>query len=226
MKKIQLLGFALFAALVFSAVGAMSAFAESEILLNEKIITENTETNDEGELTLISAKVPLLGKVEVLCSPVLMGYLLETDRKHFVITSILDLEGNDITELGAADEFGMTCVNIIHCTEPLVYVDDLPVLGQIVLMSDGTTLLEFTEDEEEPKGMPGFDIVCMGNSLEDLCDGLMTFLLSNGVSDVVTEITVAEMEAEGAKITCTVGEFFLSTDVSLISSPAGSLSIS
>jgi hypothetical protein len=226
MRKIQLLGLALVAVFAFSAVGAASAFAESEFLLNEKMITENTAAEGEGELTLITVKVPLLTKVEVLCSGILHGEILSADPKHILITSVLDLFSHNITELGATNEFGAECENVLHCLEPLVYVDNLPWLAQVELMTDGSTLLDLTEDEEEPKGLPGYEIVCMGSTLEDLCEGLVGFLLTNGMSDVVAGITQAEMEAEKEAGTCTVGEGYVSTDVSLISSPSGSLSIS
>lgn len=226
MRKIQLLGLALFAVFAFSAVGAASAFAESEFLLNKNLITENTTAEGEGELTLITGKVPLLTNVEVLCSGILHGEILGIDPKHILITSVLDLFTHNITELGVSGEFGAECINVTHCPEPLVYVDNLPWLAQVELMADGSTLLDLTEDEEEPKGLPGYEVICMGSSLEDLCEGLVGFLLSNGLTDVVAEISRAEMEAEKEVGTCSIGEGYVSTDVSLISSPSGELSIS
>lgn len=216
--------FSLFVLILSTSMSAV-AHAESEYLLNGSTITEMTEIDSEGEVTLIAKKVPLIGTVSVKCSWINTGYVLATDPRHQLWLLVLNLNQTQVTGLGAGGEETESCVNVANCPTPLLAPDDELYLT-VVQLSGTAFLVDVTEDEEEPKGLPGYEIECMGSiALTDKCTGLREMTAENGVSDVSLSISEASMEKEAEVFTCESGEGYME-GTELMTALSGTLSLS
>jgi hypothetical protein len=192
MRKIYLLGLTLFAVFAFTALSVSAAFGASEFLLNNLPAANGDAIDAEGELT-IGDLGTIIGTVEILCSWILDGHF--TSSSTGVVTEVLNLAGEKLTELGAVNELPVECTNIQNCAAPaLVWPEKLPWNFELTLVNMGATeyLLDLGTGKEA-----AFDAECMGGiPLTDLCEGLVTFLLSNGVGDVLAEKNETEDQEE------------------------------
>ncbi len=213
MKKIHVLGLALFAVLAVSAVSAsMASAAIWEI--GAKEVTENLPVATTGELTLTAKEEPIIGTVKVLCSGVLDGTvgLAGVDN----VTEVLSLTGELISST-ALSGTALTCTNVEKCTSPLVWPDGLPWPSK---------LLSATEDESKATEI-GFYVQCMGiiGEPSDLC--VQATVLGLKLKNVATGVEVETNEIEKANCT-TAGAnkgSIVSDAPALITSPEGIVSV-
>jgi hypothetical protein len=199
-RKIQLLGLALFAVFAFSAVLAGMASAEvtllAEWLRNGAAITANLASVTTGEITLEDNKVPIAGKVAVLCSGILDGTVGANGADE--ITKALNLSGE---ELGAAlTGLELVCSNVTKCeagTTIQVWAEKLPWKTLLFLMENGE-ILDLVEGS-------AYEVQCLvlGITASDLCEAADTeFKVVNNASGAA-EVPSGETALPLA--TCTQG---------------------
>lgn len=183
MKKIHLIGVAMFAVLALSALTAASAFAESEVLIGGEPAVAGAVIEAEGELELTDNKT-LLGAATVLCSGIVVGKM--TSSTAATVTSVLDLALNTLSTILGTE--GLLCTNVKLCEEPLVWPEELGTWSATIILSGGVALLDLVGK---------YDIECMkGVQLSDLCEGLTEFLIENLATDFDIIKNVEEDEAE------------------------------
>jgi hypothetical protein len=202
MKKIHLMGLAMFAVFAFGAIAASSAFAEDRWLIDEVGVTTLTSVQTSGELLLIDLKTPI-GVSEVQCSGILDGTVGPAGEDE--ITEVLTLAGLPYPHDNANNELegeGVPCTGILNCGEPLVWVYGLPWLTQLELV--GSTFVDdFTSDNAMK--LLGYEVECMTTIFKpvDLCEQeLFSSTLENMVapeSDVLGTIS------EESQANCTLG---------------------
>jgi hypothetical protein len=200
MKKLYAIGFALAAVLALCAFAATAAFAESEFLVGGAPALEGQEAHSEGELELTDL-VSLLGETVVLCSGLSTGKFVSANDA--LVEKLFDLGGVEAQELPGG---AIVCTNVSKCPSPLVNVDNLPWLTEIVLDANGSLLLHLTEST---KGLPGWDVTCMGVLGEPsvLCQGLVSGRTENLPleKDFDVVFSLAEQETEKELGTCFEG---------------------
>ena len=195
MKKIHILGVALFAMFAFGVVSAGSAFAvetaqwlvdAATIALTEKVNVDLT-TNSAGIL-LEDMNATL--KPDVLCLTVAkaLGFLYSNGEDEVV-------EG-ECTEVESMTS-GVTCSSV----KPV----NLPWLTQLVQESSGAFLDLIKSDG---KGIPGWEVECtaLGVKVTDKCEtenGKPEQL--NNTSTEEVEATFLESVAESEEAKCSVG---------------------
>ena len=142
MKKLHILGIALAAMFVASAMVVSTASAAVTFLLAEWLnagaaITTAQASSAEGELELVSLNGGGLGvKVKVLCSGILDGTV--GPGSEGTITKLLSLTGVEVPTT-ALSGTGLSCTNDENCTEPLVWADlETSWKTELELMIDGT----------------------------------------------------------------------------------------
>jgi len=224
MKRIQILGFALFAVFAFSAVMVSAAFA-AEPTGNEPALwltTGGVEINKEelseaeGELELRDTKVPIIGAAAVLCSGILDGRVGPGGTD--IITELLTLAGVKVPEL-AEGGTALLCTALEGCeastTDIELRPDFLPWLTTVLLMTLNSNLepvelfLDLISEETIAKlGEPGYDLVCLvlGAAVEDLCSGPSSLdleLMPTG--ELLGTFELEELELEGLLANCTQG---------------------
>lgn len=200
MRKIQLLALALVSVLALSALAVADAFAEqSKFLIDGNAIATTTAALTEGELLLADLAVPLAGTVAVLCSGMFVGEIL-AGGEDYLITGVTNLSGTPLTGLIGAGQVGDACTvetGTIFCgSTATVYPENLPwLIETLPLMAAGPEefLFHLTEDTEEPKGLPAWEVVCASGA-EDLCEGLLDGIGTNVAGGVQGVFTEAEEE--------------------------------
>jgi hypothetical protein len=191
MRKIQLIGLALFAVFAFSAVMAASAFAETNMLWlvngNEILTGELLPTETTGLLTLTTL---LFGSpvVSVHCEGTFDGSVGPNGEDE--ITEVLNTAKELINQLGEAPELALSCeVVAISGTSRCVvgslaelWPVNLPWHTQIELMAAGSNewldhLFGGGANKE-----PGYMVLCLnssGGNEENTCEGLTSSRLEN-----------------------------------------------
>jgi hypothetical protein len=117
LKTVRILGLLLGAVFVLSATLASMASAEETLLADWLIkaaqVPVGTEpaTVAEGELTLEDSKVPIIGKVAVLCSGILDGTVTSENGLAWVL-KVLSLTSVEIKELEGT---GLLCTAVSGC---------------------------------------------------------------------------------------------------------------
>jgi hypothetical protein len=196
MRKIYLIGLALFAVFAFSAVAASSAFAVSKILWNGAEITALLNIEIEGALLLGD-----LGRLgSIVCEGIFDG-MLEAGGELGFIEELLTLTKELLAGIEGGDK--------LECSGPLgvtceVEVLEMPWHVEIVL--DGSVyLVDFLEEAGK---IPTYHIRCPGVS-EDLCTGLSSARLNNtaeGLLGYFNGLALTEpWGAESEETNCTVG---------------------
>jgi hypothetical protein len=196
MKKHHVLGLALLAVFAFSAILAVSASAAetllAEWLINGASVTTLTSVTTEGKLLLEDEKVPIAGKVSVVCEGILDGSVGANGEDE--ITEVLNLEGKKVESEATA----LSCPLQEACEEAgKVWPAGLP----------WHTLLILVEEEIEAKlvvsfkdliqqSTAGYNVLCkvFGIAQEDKCVALGNSggKVSNGATDVLlTAETIA-----------------------------------
>jgi hypothetical protein len=199
MKKINVFGLALVAMLVFSAFAAMSASAEVTLLASWLIdgaeVLTLTSVETTGEIELVNQN--FLGTVKVLCSRSWDGSVGPNGEGE--ITEELDLSNVAASSTPLTGNF-IDCTGDSICSGLVeVWPEDLPWLSNLFLMEDGTILDHLFSGT--PAGTNrSFDVHCISPSIDNLCEGLATTLMTNGVGDVIGKFILGS-----EVIVCTLG---------------------
>jgi hypothetical protein len=169
MKKIHLMGLAMFAVFAFGAIAASSAFAEDRWLIDGTGVTTLTSVQTSGTLILTDTKAPLVGEAAAECSAILDGTVGPAGEDE--ITEVLTLAGVAYGHDNANSELenaGVACTNVKNCPGALVWVFGLPWLTQLELVST-TFVDDFTSDNTAK--LLGYELECseqLGKPV-DLC---------------------------------------------------------
>jgi hypothetical protein len=225
MRKFRLLGLMLLAVFAFGAVAAMSASAV-EFLLAEWLaagvsVTGELLVQSPGEL-LLESSPPLIGKVDVLCSGILDGFLLENGED--LITEVLSLGG--VATGTPLTGTAIACTNVEKCPEPLVWPVHLPWLTLLELMEDpaGTSFFVVLI-LPDGAGNPGWEVECMiGGASEECTSPEGVFEVMNETTTSTALFSEAITELAGLKLAnCTVAgnEKGIVEGEGLIEDPAG-----
>jgi hypothetical protein len=222
MRKTRLLVGALFALLALGAVVASSAFA-GEWLVNGEALTENLPAETEGELALIN--LPSTGSttnlVKILCSGIFDGWIGPEGKD--LIEDLLDLEHKAIGELEMTNETPLSCTVVESAggfgdcalnSLAELWVDNLNLelkvgwATQIELMSEGTVLDHLGALITEEDKLPGYDVRCKSGllTIEQLCEGLTSTVLSNAATTPASVLGVFNAESEPANCAVTGNE--------------------
>lgn len=215
MRKLRLLGVALFALLAFGVFAASSAFAEGpELLGDEAALANESEVSSEGELELTDLNAPG-GVSTVLCSGTLDGLWLAAEKK-LDVESLLDLAGNLIGSLTSG--VGLACTRLAGaCTvavppDIFLFAVHLPWLLDLVLDTVGGVDLYLLEFLSSGAGQPGWELTCLvaGITITDECLGVEAHPTSADVqnmspSDLLGIFSNAEIEESEALGTCSLG---------------------
>jgi hypothetical protein len=163
MRKIHVLGLALFAVFAFSAVAAGSASALEELpvwLINNAAVLTLTSVTTTGKLVLTDLKT-LIGAVSVECEGTLDGTVGPNgeDETTEVLNKLGEKIGTNLTGVALKD-----CKNVSNCVEGTieVWIDNLPFLTQLLLMLIGTEIdiLDHAVGKTSEKNLPGYEIRC------------------------------------------------------------------
>lgn len=192
MKRVQIAGFALVAVFALIMMLASSAFAEvtllAEWLENGSAIVSAVGTKTSGEILIEDDKVPLVGKVAITCSGVLVGNVGSNGKGE--VTEVLNLAEEKIgTNLSGT---ALLCKTETECessaTDIEVWPVTLPWSTEVFLMENGEYL-------DLIKGS-GYEVKCLiaGITVEDKCEASDTDLhVENGSKGVETPAdTIAE----------------------------------
>jgi hypothetical protein len=214
MRKIQILGFALFAMVAFSAIAATAAFAEPEWLVEKNALLQTLPAETEGLLNLVALENG--GQLNVIdCEGVLDGTIgppvaakpgVGTDE----ITSVLSLNQETISAplmglaLGclvtqSANGLGDCVVNDLAAVWP----ENLPWKTELELMTVAPIWLDILSG---PAGKePAWESECNTNigAQSLLCEGLATATVSNEPGTVPPSVLGEFNETEEAA--CSVG---------------------
>jgi len=181
MKKHHILGLALLAVFAFSAILAVSASAAetllAEWLVNGAVITALTSTETTGKLLLEDEKVPIAGKVAVVCEGILDGSVGPNGEDE--ITEVLTLAGVLVTK-----EKPLSCPSQTACEGPgSVFPVGLPWHTLLILEEVGL----FKDIVRQATA--GYEVTCkvFGISSTDKCTALENSggKVSNTGTDVV-----------------------------------------
>jgi hypothetical protein len=194
MKKIQILGLALFAVFAFGAIAAASAFAAPEWLINGAAVTELTSVETKGSLNLTDTKTAL-GSVTVKCEGTLDGSVGPAGGDE--ITEVLNTAGVAIKLGGTA----LLCTSSQCSGTPEVWPENLPWQTQLELV--GTVIRDhiFTSTG----GAPGYTSLCtIILPIEDTCTGLTSSLIENMGTESPADV-LGIFNAESEKGNCSLG---------------------
>lgn len=206
--NIQVLAVLLFVAAVLSGITAASAFAgehEGEGWLVEgKPISEgegSLAAYAEEELTLEDSKVPLVGKVAVLCKLIADGTVGPEIKDE--ITEILNSAGEKIGASLAGT--ALLCVTVTECesseTDIEVWPRDLSWLTELEGIAAESQILDKLIGSSGDE--PGWEVKCLigGLAVEDSCEGPTSAQISEGTS----ESNLLEEFNSAAPVTCSEG---------------------
>jgi len=226
MRKIHVLGLALFAVFALSAVAASSALAVSKYLLNgaeiTSTITTETESNSEG---LLLEDMNATGKPDILCSGFFDGTIAAGGVKD-TIEAVLTLTKELLQGGHAANSDLIECEAHSTCTNPVdVEAINLPWATEVVL--SGTTFVDLIFSSGA--GTPGYIVDCntIIGLVEDTCTGNTGAILANATGGVLGEFSESN-EAITVPANCTQGgekQGLLQAD-GLTTSASGTLSLS
>jgi hypothetical protein len=222
MRKIHILGLALFAVLAFSAVATSAAFAVSEFLVGGAPAIAEQPGESSGTLKLTD--LTSFGEATVECTGILVGEFMGAN--DFLVLMVLNLN-KELIELGL---LALECEGSGLCEKAgaLVWPEKLPWLAEVVLDAGTTFLIHLTEGEEG--GMPAYASSCktfLGQT-EDECEGLVSGKLENMAEGLLAIFSLAEVEAEGEQSLCkfTNGKTGHLAGEGLLTSSAGAVTAS
>jgi hypothetical protein len=206
MKK-HLLGLTLLAVFAFSAVLASSASAEVTLLAEWLI-------NAQPVATLTSVETVLLGATELLLVTLVLGVeAVDIDCSGIFVGSVGPNGEDEITEVQnlSKERLGENLVGLSVSCEVLsavsqchagelaeLWPDNLPWHTNLFLMESGAFLDHlFGNGTAEP----GYHVLCVTSGAENLCTGLTSTTMTNGVSGVI-----GKFDATSEHASCTTGE--------------------
>ena|ERR1700684_1092854 len=174
MKKIHILGAAVFAVFALTAVMASMASA-AEWLVDGAAITALQSTETVGELKLTAEGEPIIGTVEVTCSGILDGTISPGGLDE--VTELLSLAGVAISKTPLSGT-ALSCTNTAKCTTPEVWAVNLPYSSQLASTTDDVTSVA--------AGI-GFEVKCAGiiGAPSDTCtqDSMLSILENMGTPE-------------------------------------------
>jgi hypothetical protein len=218
MRKIHLIGLAVFAVFAFSAFAASSAFAVSKFLLKAAEITETIPSEATGELLLEDMNAT--GKPDILCSGIFDG-TIAAGGVTGSIESVLTLSKESLANL-------VECEAHSTCTNPTdVVAVNLPWNTEVMLTAGG--LYYELINAHSGGGAPGYTVVCKSIiTIEDTCTGSTSSLLENVTGGVLGEFLETESEGITPPGNCSVGGTGQGLVVGdgLITSTSGALTLS
>jgi hypothetical protein len=175
MRKIHVLGLALFAVFAFSVVAAGSASALEELpvwLINNAAVLTLTSVMSTGTLLLTDLKT-LVGAVTVECTGEFDGTVGPNgeDETTEVLSGGAKIGSN-------LEGTALLCKSVAGCennaTDIELWIDNLPFLTQLLLMLIGTEIdiLDHWVGTKAAKNLPGYEIRCLvgGLTVVDLCE--------------------------------------------------------
>ncbi len=208
MRRIHILGLALFAVLAFGATVASSAFAEpGEWLFNGATFNATLNVETAGLLTLVrlvSETNPAV-LTEIDCEGIFDGTITQLGagvKGTDTITALLNTLKELINELGEAPELELNCLvtfdsgALTDCKENTLaqlWPDNIslpngPWLTELLeLEANGLVLDHLFGGLGELGKEPGYEVRCeslIGVFGEELCEGPTTFDLTNGAETV------------------------------------------
>jgi hypothetical protein len=148
MKKLQILVLALFAVSAFTAaIASMASAAETLLALwlaNGAEFTGNLAVNAEGELLLEDEKVPLLGKVAIVCSGLFEG-TVNGENGEGELIMLWSLGTSQVLVEPKLVGAGLLCTAQTGCetstTDIEVWPTELPLLTLLFLEEPGLFLV-------------------------------------------------------------------------------------
>jgi hypothetical protein len=211
MKKIYLLGLAMFAVLAYGAVmAASSALAlESVWLVDGAKPLVGVAADVEGLLELTDTNVPGIGEVKVHCEGSFDGLI--GPGKEDLIEEVLTPGGVKVEELVGA---GLICKKVTsNCEEPAMkdielWPENLPWLTEIELMTTLPKWLDIFRSGVISGANPAYELLCLilGINAEDLCSGLTSLALEeNTAENDVIGLFDFNAPISSEKGTCTEG---------------------
>jgi hypothetical protein len=188
MRKIQILGMALFAVFAFSAVAAASAFAASEWEVGGVKVTEALPAETEGLLSLIKLVSPENSAilVEVLCEGIFDGTVGPGSKD--TINKVLNLAMEEIGQLGGlaleckVEAGGMS--GLLDCKlggTALLWAENLPWNTELELMEPSGAILDRL-GFPAGAGVPAYEVECITTSGivgSELCEGATSAEVKN-----------------------------------------------
>jgi hypothetical protein len=208
MKKIRMIGLAVFAVVALSAVTAASALAGPEWLANGAAFAGNKNATTTGSLTLIHLKGTIFEpEVKIECSGTFDGTVEGGASGLGTVTALLS--GGVAVSLTNQ----LACKNVLNCEgTPTAVAENLPWLTSLSLMPGATHewLVLFSEEITAKPGPPAYEIKCqiLGGVHEALCEGETSAWLSLTVGppvELVGTFNAAELTSEALEGTCTEG---------------------
>jgi hypothetical protein len=188
MRKIQILGMALFAVFAFSAVAAASAFAASEWEVEGVKLTTTLPAETQGSLSLIklvsSTNSAIL--VEVHCEGIFDGTVGPGSKD--TINKVLNLAMEEIGQLGGlaleckVEAGGMS--GLLDCelgSTALVWAENLPWNTELELMEPSGAILDRL-GFPAGAGVPAYEVECKTTSGivgSELCEGATSAEVKN-----------------------------------------------
>jgi hypothetical protein len=218
MKKIHLMGLAMFAVFAFGAIVASSAFAEDRWLIDETSVTTLTSVQMSGTLMFTDLKAPIVGEASFECSVILDGTVGPAGEDE--ITEVLTLAKVPYGHDNANNELegeGAACINKINCPGALAWIFGLPWLTQLELV--GTTFVDDFISDNVPK-LLGYEIECMeqlGKPVDLCTQPLFSATLENmgapenDVLGTINEQNISSCSLGGAGTGDVIGELLIST---------------
>ena len=189
MRKVQLLGLVLLALFAF---GVFTASAMATTLLDEWLVGGAAVTTEllvevEDELLLEDSKVPIIGKVDILCSVIYDGWIGPNSLDY--LSEVLNLSGVALSGTPLSGE-SIDCTDQTGCetnTPALIWFLGVPAWTESELLEQ--TGGPFFEDVTTPvNGEFGYEItdcLILGIAMEDECS---------------TPKVVAELKLEGTTL--------------------------
>jgi hypothetical protein len=193
MRKIQILGLALFAVFAFGAMAASSALAATgEWLVAKVAVTENLPAETEGLLFLIKLISPTNSGVlvKIDCEGIFDGTIGAAGKD--TVTAVLNLSMELINKLGESPELALSCTvvethssledcNLNSLAE--VWPGNLPWTTQLGELLESGGVVSVTDTfGPGTGGEPDYEVMCndsIGVLGEELCEGPTSALVTN-----------------------------------------------
>jgi hypothetical protein len=214
MRKVHILGLAMFAVLAFSVVSTAVASAETALwLANGNEITAPILAETAGEL-LLENVIPLIGTIDILCSGIFDGFVSSEGKDE--VTEVLNLSGVAEKPLNctvhSSTNSSLCAENELANVEPI----NLPWLSQLELSTEAA----FTDDLGSGSKLPGYKVECVTTKSKNTCEGLIFGTSTNNTGGVL-QVSLLE-EAK----TCELGKGFSEGEGEVTISSGGPLSVS
>ena len=196
MKKFYVLGLALISAFAFSAVAAGAASAETlEWLVKGKQIlgAEAFTVETKGLLHLIHLAGGFLNPEAIIhCEGTFDGKVLPAGAD--TVEALLEALGHEVNSSNP-----LSCENLLNCSNPEVFPQNLPWNTQLVLMA-GPPVVWLDLFSSSGAGNPAYEIKC--GVVKILCEGETSAVVTNLATSVLGVFNAEELELESLEGKC------------------------